>query len=79
MFDVLAQLASIRTLMDIAAIRQWQLFQLDGKNTFPNDDLEEKIMCSHLLGILIPLRMFIGFIRPFMVLRKLSSLQFQFS
>lgn len=30
-FALLAQLAPIRTLMDIAAIRRWQLFQLDGK------------------------------------------------
>uniref|UniRef100_A0A2N9HIH1 Integrase catalytic domain-containing protein n=1 Tax=Fagus sylvatica TaxID=28930 RepID=A0A2N9HIH1_FAGSY len=41
-FTPVARLSSIRTLLAIAASRQWKLFQMDVKNAFLNGDLSEE-------------------------------------
>ena len=41
-FTLVAHLSSIRTLLAIAASRQWKLFQMDVKNAFLNGDLSEE-------------------------------------
>lgn len=42
-FAPVAKMASVRTLIAVAAIRGWQLFPLDVKNAFLNGDLHEEI------------------------------------
>ena len=38
-----ARLNSVRSLLSIAAVKQWRLFQMDVKNVFLNGDIEEEI------------------------------------
>jgi hypothetical protein len=40
-FVPVARLTSVRSLLTVAAVRHWQLFQMDVKNAFLNGDLEE--------------------------------------
>lgn len=42
-FSPVAKMASVRLLFSMAAIRHWQLFQLDIKNAFLHGDLEEEV------------------------------------
>uniref|UniRef100_A0A2N9FWB6 Uncharacterized protein n=1 Tax=Fagus sylvatica TaxID=28930 RepID=A0A2N9FWB6_FAGSY len=41
-FAPVARLSSVRTLLAVAASRQWKLFQMDVKNAFLNGDLSEE-------------------------------------
>ena len=47
-------MASVRTLIAVAAIRGWQLFQLDVKNAFLNGDLYEEIYMQPPPGLSTP-------------------------
>uniref|UniRef100_A0A2N9J4I5 Uncharacterized protein n=1 Tax=Fagus sylvatica TaxID=28930 RepID=A0A2N9J4I5_FAGSY len=42
-FAPIARLSSVRTLLAVAASRQWKLFQMDVKNAFLNGDLREEV------------------------------------
>ena len=42
-FAPLARLPTVRTLIALAALRQWKLFQMDVKNAFLNGDLSEEV------------------------------------
>ena len=53
-FTLVAHLSSIRTLLAIAASRQWKLFQMDVKNAFLNGDLSEEAYMQPPLGLSHP-------------------------
>jgi hypothetical protein len=40
---LVACLTSIRSLLAVASVRHWDLFQMDVKNAFLNGDLSEKV------------------------------------
>ena len=42
-FAPVARLTSVRSLLVVAAIRKWKLFQMDVKNAFLNGDLQEEV------------------------------------
>jgi hypothetical protein len=42
-FAPVARLTSVRSLLAVAAVRHWQLFQMDVKNAFLNSDLTEEV------------------------------------
>ncbi|GKV16980.1 hypothetical protein SLEP1_g27540 [Rubroshorea leprosula] len=42
-FALVACLTSVRSLLAVAAMRRWKLFQMDVKNAFLNGDLEEEV------------------------------------
>ncbi|GKU97910.1 hypothetical protein SLEP1_g10984 [Rubroshorea leprosula] len=50
-FAPVARLTSVRSLLAIAAIRRWKLFQMDVKNAFLNGDLEEEVYMKPPLGL----------------------------
>jgi len=49
-FAPVAHLTSVRSLLVIAAYREWQLFQMDVKNAFLNGDLIEEVYMQPPLG-----------------------------
>uniref|UniRef100_A0A2N9GTJ7 Uncharacterized protein n=1 Tax=Fagus sylvatica TaxID=28930 RepID=A0A2N9GTJ7_FAGSY len=53
-FAPIARLSSVRTLLAIAASRQWKLFQMDVKNAFLNEDLSEEVYMQPPLGLSHP-------------------------
>ncbi|OMO73430.1 Integrase, catalytic core [Corchorus capsularis] len=42
-FAPVARVTSVRTLLVVAAVKRWKLFQMDVKNAFLNGDLDEKV------------------------------------
>ena len=66
-FTLVACLSSVRTLLAIAASRQWKLFQMDVKNAFLNGDLSEEVYMQPSLVLLIHLTRCADFVVPFMV------------
>uniref|UniRef100_A0A2N9EKA6 Integrase catalytic domain-containing protein n=1 Tax=Fagus sylvatica TaxID=28930 RepID=A0A2N9EKA6_FAGSY len=53
-FAPVARLSSVRTLLAIAASRQWKLFQMDVKNAFLNGDLSEEVYMQPPPGLSHP-------------------------
>ena len=53
-FAPVARLSSVRTLLVVAASRQWKLFQMDVKNAFLNRDLSEEVYMQHPRGLSHP-------------------------
>uniref|UniRef100_A0A2N9GWD9 Integrase catalytic domain-containing protein n=1 Tax=Fagus sylvatica TaxID=28930 RepID=A0A2N9GWD9_FAGSY len=51
-FAPIARLTSVRSLLAIAAVRHWPLFQMDVKNAFLNGDLLEEVYMQPPLGYL---------------------------
>ena len=41
-FAPVARLTSVRSILAIAAVKKWQLFQMDVKNVFLNGDLKKE-------------------------------------
>uniref|UniRef100_A0A2N9IB76 Integrase catalytic domain-containing protein n=1 Tax=Fagus sylvatica TaxID=28930 RepID=A0A2N9IB76_FAGSY len=70
-FGPVARIISVRSLLAIAAVHQWPLFQMDVKNAFLNGDLTKKSICRHLQVIQTVLTKFASFVVLFMVLSKL--------
>ncbi|GKV53531.1 hypothetical protein SLEP1_g60051 [Rubroshorea leprosula] len=50
-FALVARLTSVRSLLAIAAIWRWKLFQMDVKNAFLNGDLEEEVYMKPSPGL----------------------------
>ncbi|GKV19316.1 hypothetical protein SLEP1_g29596 [Rubroshorea leprosula] len=50
-FALVSHLTSVRSLLVIAAMWRWKLFQMDVKNAFLNGDLEEEVYVKPLLGL----------------------------
>lgn len=44
----------VHSLIIVAAIRRWYLFQIDVKNAFLNDDLEEEVYMQLSPGLVVP-------------------------
>ena len=42
-FAPVAHISTVRTLIVVAAVRHWSLFQLDVKNAFLHDDLQQEV------------------------------------
>uniref|UniRef100_A0A2N9G147 FAD-binding PCMH-type domain-containing protein n=1 Tax=Fagus sylvatica TaxID=28930 RepID=A0A2N9G147_FAGSY len=53
-FAPVARLSSVRTLLAVAASRQWKLFQMDVKNAFLNRDLSEEVYMQPPPGLSVP-------------------------
>lgn len=49
-FDPVAKLTTVRLLISLAAFYSWPLHQMDVKNTFLNEDLDEVIYMDPHLG-----------------------------
>ena len=49
-FSPIAKISSVQILISLAANLGWQLFQLDVKNAFLNDDLKEEVYMEQPLG-----------------------------
>jgi len=75
-FAPVAHLTSVRSLIAVAAIRRWELFQMDVKNAFLNGDLTEEVYMRPLLAFLIPLTRFANSDGHFMVSNRPLGLGF---
>ncbi|GKV14657.1 hypothetical protein SLEP1_g25497 [Rubroshorea leprosula] len=54
-FALVARLTTVRSLLAIAAVRKWKLFEMDVKNAFINGDLEDEVYMKPPLGLTPPL------------------------
>jgi hypothetical protein len=50
-FALIAKMIAIRTLIAVASIHQWHISQLDVKNAFLNEDLQEKVYMAPPPGV----------------------------
>ena len=66
-FAPVARLSSVRTLLVVAASRQWKLFQMDVKTAFLNGDLSEEVYMQPYLVFLIHLTWCADFVVPFII------------
>ena len=52
-FSPVAEIASVRLLLSMVAMRSWPIFQLDIKNTFLYGDLAEEVYMEQPLGFVV--------------------------
>jgi hypothetical protein len=53
-FSPVVKWATIRAVLSIAISRSWPIHQLDVKNAFLNNNLDEEIYCQQLPGFVDP-------------------------
>ena len=49
-FAPVANMTTVKTLLDVASIQQWHLFQMDVSNAFLHGDLDEEVYMAMPLG-----------------------------
>ena len=59
-FAHVAKMTTVRTLLAEVLVRQWCISQLDVKNSFLNEDIQEEVYMEPLLVFLMILGMFVS-------------------